>query len=106
MNINSKGRININWILFVAILLLYSGCSTTPEDKMDVQPANRSARIEPDYSGIVIPPNIAPLNFSVREPGQEYFIKIRSKNGDAIRIQNSSGKIQNPFGRMETAACR
>ena len=28
---------------------------------------NRTARIFPDYKGVVVPPNISPLNFMVQE---------------------------------------
>jgi hypothetical protein len=84
-------------IVCVLVFLLCEGCST-PEGRTDIQSAGRTAKIEPDYSGIVIPPNIAPLNFAVKESGQDYFVRIRSKQGDPIRIQNSSGTIQIPMG--------
>ena len=35
----------------------------------DAAAVARPPRIRPDYSGSVIPPNVAPLNFAVREPG-------------------------------------
>ena len=97
MNINSYIKTIVHWISFVGILFVSAGCSTTPEGRTDVQSIGRLARIEPDYSGIEISPNIAPLNFSIKESGQEYFIRIRSKQGDPIRIQNSSGNIQIPM---------
>jgi hypothetical protein len=83
-------------IISFIVILLSAGCST-PEGKIDTQSAGRVARIDPDYTGIVIPPNMAPLNFSVKEPGQEYFVRIQSTQGDPIRIQNSSGNIQIPM---------
>jgi hypothetical protein len=97
MNINSNIKTTVYWISFVGILFLCTGCSTTPEGRTDVQSIGRLASIEPDYSGIEIPPNIAPLNFSIKESGQEYFVRIRSKQGDPIQIQNSSGNIQIPM---------
>jgi hypothetical protein len=78
------------------LFILSAGCSV-PEMKIDASLAGRYARIEPDYTGIVIPPNIAPLNFSVKEPGQEYFIRIQSVKGDPIRFHNSTGTIQIPL---------
>jgi hypothetical protein len=97
MNINSDVKTIFYWISLVVILYLCAGCSTTPEGRTDVQSIGRLASIEPDYSGIEISSNIAPLNFSIREAGQEYFVRIRSKQGDPIRIQNSSGNIQIPM---------
>ena len=96
MNTNNKFHGLVYFIVFLLILILGAGCSA-PEGRTDNQLAGRPAIIQPDYSGIVIPPNIAPLNFSVKESGQEYFVKIRSSHGDPIRIQNSSGNIQIPL---------
>jgi hypothetical protein len=96
MNINKYIRTTGFWILFIGILFLCVGCSTTPEERTDVRSIGRHASIEPDYSGLEISPNIAPLNFSIKESGQEYFVRIRSTQGDPIRIQNNSGIIQIP----------
>ena len=96
MNINKK----ITEIVYLILFFLCAGCST-PEGRTDIQSAGRSANIQPDYSGILIPPNIAPLNFSMKESGQEYFIRIRSTQGDPIRIHNSSGNIQIPLGEWK-----
>ncbi|HNS19681.1 MAG TPA: hypothetical protein PKH24_04240 [Sedimentisphaerales bacterium] len=59
-------------------------------------PVGRPARIEPDYGGVVIPPNIAPLNFLVRESGSRYRVRIASQQGDPIRIDSRSAKIAIP----------
>ena len=96
MNINSNIKTTVCWITFLGILFLCVGCSTTPEGRTDVQSIGRFAIIEPDYSGIEVPPNIAPLNFSIKEAGQEYFVRIHSHHGEPIRIQNSSGNIHIP----------
>lgn len=53
----------------------------------------RPARIHPDYSGTVIPPNIAPLNFLVQENGSRYCVKISSKQGRPIEVFSRSPKI-------------
>ncbi len=47
---------------------------------------DRPARIQPDYSGAVIPPNIAPLNFSIQEPGRLYCARISSTQGDPVEV--------------------
>ena len=56
----------------------------------------RPAAIYPDYSDIVLPPNIAPLNFVVREDGSRYCVKIYSKQGENIKIFSRSPKIVVP----------
>ena len=53
-------------------------------------------RILPDYSGVVLPPNIAPLNFRVEEPGSRYRVSIRSTQGQPILIQSRSPSIRIP----------
>lgn len=97
---NRRVKMNINKSIYlfscIFILAFVAGCSS-PEGVVDSQPVGRQAKIEPDYTGIVIPPNIAPLNFSIKEPGRDYFIRIQSKNGDPIRIKNTNGNVQIPI---------
>jgi WD40 repeat protein len=61
----------------------------------------RPARIHPDYSNTVIPPNIAPLNFSVQETAARYRVKIHSKRGKTIEIQSRKPKIEIPIYRWK-----
>jgi hypothetical protein len=56
----------------------------------------RPPRITPDYAGVVIPPNIAPLNFRIEEPGRRYVAKIRSASGAEIEILSRTGEITIP----------
>jgi hypothetical protein len=53
----------------------------------------RTARIHPDWADAVIPPNIAPLNFLVRESGSRYLVRIRSQQGQPIEVRSRSGTI-------------
>jgi len=52
--------------------------------------------IAPDYSEIVIPPNIAPLNFSIREPGTRYRVLIEAGDGSRIDLQTAGPEIRIP----------
>lgn len=54
-------------------------------------------RISPDYSNIVIPTNIAPINFRILEQGQQYFVKVRAGSGKAIDIFSKTGDVQIPL---------
>jgi hypothetical protein len=83
-------------LLLIPILFLCFGC-TKPDKRSDVLSLGRLADIEPDYSGTVIPPNIAPLNFVIKNLGEEYFVQIHSKQGDPIEVCSSSGHIQIPL---------
>jgi hypothetical protein len=53
-------------------------------------------RIEPDYSDVVIPPNIAPLNFVVNEEGEKYVVKIYGDAANPIVIRSKTGRIEIP----------
>ncbi len=46
--------------------------------------AGRPPKLFPDYSGIRIPFNIAPLNFVIEEPGNRYQVRIRSADGGIV----------------------
>ena len=59
----------------------------------------RLPKIRPDYSGTVIPANIAPLNFVVMEEGSQYCVRIRSTNGEQIEVNSRSANIAIPCGR-------
>ena len=57
----------------------------------------RPPRIDPDYTDVVIPPNLAPLNFSVREPGTAFRVDIGSAGSDEwIKIVSETPDIRIP----------
>jgi len=62
----------------------------------DHRPAGRLARVQPDYAEAVIPPNIAPMNFLVKEPGDRYAAAIRGEEGPEVRIFSRTGRILIP----------
>jgi hypothetical protein len=68
----------------------------------DSTPVAREPNIAPDYCGITIPPNIAPLNFRVLEPGQTYRVKMHADGGAAIDIASRTGSIRIPNRKWRT----
>jgi len=76
--------------LLILLLLLYS-CSSKPGNDNAV--IERTAKIKPDYSDVTIPPNIAPLNFAIKEEGNSFYVKFSSESGDEFEIASKSGKI-------------
>ena len=46
---------------------------------------NRTARIFPDYKGVVVPPNISPLNFMVQENADNYAVRL-SEGNNSIEV--------------------
>ena len=74
-------------------LELFTSCNkATIPDK--AESINRHPKIFPDYNGVTIPPNIAPLNFSIQESGESFLVRISSKNGTDIKIANNDPSIQ------------
>jgi len=80
-------------LILPAVMLVLGGGAVVIDKYSD---AGRQSRISPDYTSIVIPPNIAPLNFMVEEKGSYYCAKIYSVNGAPIEIFSKSAKIQIP----------
>ncbi len=60
--------------------------------------AGRPPAIHPDYVDTVIPPNIAPLNFVVDEPGTYYCVAIRAAQGGDIEVFSKNPQIRIPIG--------
>ena len=58
---------------------------------------SRLPKLNPDYTDTVIPPNIAPLNFVVCEPGSGYSVKIYSQNSEPLKVFSRTGKIKIPL---------
>lgn len=75
--------------LIILAGLLFS-CSTSISNYKEI---NRKPQIIPDYSDITIPPNIAPLNFAIKEKAEKYLVKLHSGTGDGISISCSGRNI-------------
>jgi hypothetical protein len=98
---NKKKRLSFKFIIIRFLIIIsicftlqiFSGCSNSIKKavKLDELP-----RIFPDYTSLVIPPNISPLNFNIEEKGTEFFVEISSKTGKKISIRQSSPKIKIP----------
>ncbi|MDZ7370501.1 MAG: hypothetical protein ONB12_04940 [candidate division KSB1 bacterium] len=72
----------------IIVCMLAAGLYPAAASQID-----RTPKIYPDYAGITIPPNIAPLNFIVEEQGSQYRVVISGENGKPIRIKSRSGKV-------------
>jgi Tol biopolymer transport system component len=77
---------------FVIITMLIS-CNGAQLPKESTE-TDKFPVVFPDYTELTIPPNIAPLNFIIKEPGEKYAVHISSKNGNNIVITGSNPKIK------------
>jgi hypothetical protein len=96
---NGRGR---KWLpgaaaaLLVLSVLAAWHCVTGRGLPSESVAAQRLPRIRPDYTQIVIPPNIAPLNFIVEEPGIEYRVRIHGEKGKDIFVGSHGSSIVIP----------
>ena len=83
-----------NKLLIIVIICFAASCANQPGDGASKE--NRNAIIEPDYSNSTIPINIAPLNFSIEEKGDAFFVNIVGPKGKSLSVSSSNGTIKLP----------
>ncbi len=87
------------FVSVTTLVLAISSCRD--EGPESLIPTGRPPAVRPDYVGITIPPNIAPLNFIINEPGQAYRARLHSAKGHPIEISSRSGEIIIPLKRWK-----
>jgi len=75
---------------------LHSACRSRKVTITQYSSIDRPAKVQPDYAGSIIPPNIAPLNFVIQREGAGYFVRIYSEKGKPIEIFTKSPVILIP----------
>ena len=73
----------LSFPLFVAFMLMVAGCAVKVPDK-NVTDSEALPAISPDYTGIVMPPNIAPMNFEIDIPGERYVTLVEGDDGSQV----------------------
>ncbi len=82
------------FILIFGLLFCFS-CNTIINE--NTREMNRKPVIEPDYSDVTIPPNIAPMNFCIKEEGSSFkVIASSAASGYQIKIKSRNGIIRFP----------
>ncbi len=83
--------------------LVLAGCRKPASVPASFTTLDEEARIYPDYRDVVIPPNIAPLNFMVRDSlAQDFVAEVKGCQGDAILIGGDADGVI----RFDTLAWR
>jgi hypothetical protein len=91
----SNSTFNIK--LLVVIVFIFTITSACNERITNVKKLDAKVQIFPDYDSIVIPFNIAPLNFYIQEDAEKYHVEIASAKGKPIVIQQKSSDILIPI---------
>ncbi|WP_455587099.1 hypothetical protein [Bacteroides sp.] len=82
---------NIQYYGWLFSTLLLGACNPQiPENAVSQQ---TPISISPDYNGLVIPCNIAPLNFKINEQAEEYITRIYSSQGKEITLSGQKVDI-------------
>lgn len=86
-------KVQIYNVLLILAVIFMGSCDRAklPVNYTDDQ---SNPEIFPDYADLTIPPNIAPLNFMINEPGEKFAVGISAKNGNQIKISGSNPSIQ------------
>ena len=97
-------RIPISWPLIGVTICLaiaaFQGCLRQDNPANVFEQAtheDQGIAISPDYQGVTIPYNIAPLNFKVLEPAQRYLLKIHAPQGDPLWVTSTQGNMRIPM---------
>ncbi len=78
--------------LFLVFVCFIISCSRVP-DENSTRIGSRPV-IDPDYTDLTIPKNSAPLNFSIEEKGDAFFVRISDEKGGSIEISDKTGIIK------------
>ena len=84
--------------LLATCLTLTSGCRRSPTagDREAAARVERPPRVRPDYSGVTLPPNIAPLNFTVQEPGDAFSVEIAGAESPPLIVNSATRNVRIP----------
>jgi Tol biopolymer transport system component len=83
----------------IIVASFLSGCNPMPDKNIVV--SEQEPAIEPDYKGITVPPNIAPMNFIIKEKGKAFFASFSAGNSQKFGVTSNDGKIIIPFTKWK-----
>lgn len=93
-----KTRTPIVVALAAVVLALLVGCRGGVGLRPDAAAlaVARSPHLDPDYSGVIIPRNLAPLNFTVRERGSAYYAEVTVAGRTACAVSSAQPTLRFP----------
>ena len=87
-----RPRFKFNLIPLMLFLILVGCNHKIPE----YSETDSQATLNPDYSSITIPPNIAPLNFRIIDKADLYLARFYNNEGTEFMIRSKNGEIKIP----------
>ena len=87
-------------LLLLLFISLFYGC-TYENDKVSALKSERIPNIEPDYTSLIIPPDIAPLNFVINEEGSVYYVDFSISGNSFFKLTSRNNTIKIPSGKWK-----
>jgi len=84
--------------LFNYSIILLFACSKPGNNFRNIE---QFANIHPKYQGTVIPYNIAPFNFMIREKGSTFMVRFAVAGKDSFDVTSRTGNISIPFRKWK-----
>lgn len=84
-------------IIIILFCTLLPACNKIPEE--NIRRTGCIPSVEPDYAGVTIPYNIAPMNFRVNEPGKNITVTARGEGATKFIIKPKNGIVR--FGKRK-----
>ena len=98
--INYSGNRYFTKPLFLLVVTFFIfSCRNKPANDFII--SDLTPKLEPDYSDITIPPNIAPLNFIIKEKGESFYVKFSSESGSEFDVYSGDGKVNIPVKKWK-----
>jgi hypothetical protein len=76
-------------------LMSLAGCGSV-KPAGDVQSVGRPPKLFPYATGMVVPPNIAPLNFSIDEQGERYWVSMSAEGAPTLAVPSRTPSVVIP----------
>ena len=90
--------IRVPTLVCLAALIGCWGCTPRRPNPDTCRSIDRAPVISPDYTGTTLPPNVAPTNFTIKEGGIAYSVRISSDQGSPIELCSRSPDVHIPVG--------
>jgi hypothetical protein len=95
--VNRRNRNLVGLALWVLLALAVVARMQSGRDSLDpCAEAHRPAVTYPDCSGIVVPPNLAPLSLKVLESGSRYCLRFSADTGTTGEVFSNDGNMRIP----------
>jgi hypothetical protein len=81
-------------VLVIKIAFILISCKS---NKDEIYYLDREPAIDPDYSNVTIPQNIAPMNFIISEAGESFKLVVKSSNGTRLTLKSKNKVVNFPL---------